>query len=82
VIPVYDGEFWKRWFPRARSRDLARFLALARQGRPYDKPHLLADLGGVRDKYMEALKTQQLEHMQRSLDYCRRRLDLGVRWRG
>jgi len=30
---------------------------------------------------MDALKVQQLEHMQRSLDYCRKTLDLGVRWR-
>jgi hypothetical protein len=31
---------------------------------------------------MDALKAQQLEHMQRSLDYCRKSLNLGVRWRG
>jgi hypothetical protein len=36
----------------------------------------------LRDRYMDALKTQQLEHMERSLDYCRATLDLGVRWRG
>lgn len=82
VIPVYDAEFWQRWFPRARSRDLGRFLALARRGRPYDKPHLMGDMTGVRDRYMDALKLQQLDHMERSLEYCRRRLDLGVRWRG
>jgi hypothetical protein len=27
------------------------------------------------------LKVQQLEHMQSSLEYCKRTLDLGVRWR-
>lgn len=81
VIPVYSGEFWSKWFPRARSRDLARFLALARKGRPYDKPHLLGDVNGVRERYMESLKLQQMEHMEQSLDYCRKTLDLGVRWR-
>jgi hypothetical protein len=82
VIPVYSGEFWTKWFPRARSRDLARFLALARKGRPYDKPHLLADVNGVRERYMDGLKVQQLEHMSRSLEYCRQTLHLGQRWRG
>jgi len=82
VIPVYSDEFWKKWFPRARSRDLGRFLALAKRGRAYDRPHIMADVPGERERYMEALKIQQLEHMQRSLDYCRKALDLGVRWRG
>jgi hypothetical protein len=81
VLPVYSDEFWTKWFPRAHARDLGRFLALARQGRPYDKPHMMADLPDVREKYMEALKKQQLDHMQRSLAYCRESLDLGVRWR-
>ena len=82
VLPVYSEAFWTKWFPRARSSDLSRFLALARRGRPYDKPHLTADVPELREKYMEALKVQQFDHMERSLDYCRKSLDLGVRWRG
>jgi hypothetical protein len=81
VIPVYSDEFWSKWFPRARARDLGRFLALARRGRPYDKPHLMADLPEVRDRYMDALKIQQMDHMEKSLAYCRNELDLGVKWR-
>ncbi|HYL74082.1 MAG TPA: TIM barrel protein [Bryobacteraceae bacterium] len=81
VIPVYSQEFWTKWFPRARSRDLARFLALAKHGRPYDKPQIVEDVAGGREKYMDALKVQQLEHMDRSLDYCRKELNLGVRWK-
>ena len=81
VLPVYDDAFWKKWFPRARSRDFARFLALAKRGKSYEKPHLTADVGDQRERFMDALKVQQLEHMQRSLDYCRKTLDLGVRWR-
>lgn len=79
VIPVYSEEFWTKWFPRGKARDLGRFLALARRGKPYNKPHVEADLPGVRDKYMEALKRQQLEHMEQSLDYCRQALALGTR---
>ncbi len=82
VLPIRSDEFWTRWFPRARSRDLGRFLALARRGRPYVKPHVEADVnGGPRERYFEALKTQQMDHMAQSLAYCRGTLDLGVRWR-
>ena len=81
MLPVYTDEFWTKWFPRARSRDLGRFLALAKRGRPYDKPHLMADVAGDRERFMEALKLQQLDHMQRSLEYCKKSLDLGNRWR-
>jgi hypothetical protein len=81
VLPVYSDEFWTKWFPRARSRDLGRFLQLAKRGRPYTKPHVEADVPEVRERYMEALKVQQFEHMERSLDYCRNPLDLGIRWR-
>src|SRR5579872_1565489 len=81
VLPVYSDEFWTKWFPKGRSRDFERFLALARRGRPYDKPHLMADLPEVRERYIEALKIQQIDHMERSLAYCRKALDLGIRWR-
>ncbi len=81
VIPVYSEEFWTKWFPGGRSRDLGRFLALARGGKPYDKPHVMADLPDVRDRYMDSLKVQQLDHMERSLAYCRKSLNLGNRWR-
>jgi hypothetical protein len=43
--------------------------------------HLTADVADLRDRCMEALRAQQHEHMERSLDYCRTTLDLGVRWR-
>jgi len=82
VLPVYTEEFWTKWFPGGRSRDLARFAALARRGRPWNKPHLMADLPEVRDRYMDGLKIQQMAHMEQSLAYCRKDLNLGVRWRG
>ena len=81
ILPVYDNAFWTKYFPRARSRDLSRFLALAKRGKPFNEPQVLEDVNGQREKYMEALKIQQLDHMERSLDYCRKSLDLGARWR-
>ena len=82
VLPVYSDEFWTKWFPGARSRDLARFETLARRGRPWNKPHVMGDLPEARDRYMDALKVQQMAHMEQSLAYCRKDLNLGVRWRG
>jgi len=82
ILPVYDTAFWTKYFPRARSRDLSRFLALAKRGKPFLEPQVLEDVNGQRDKFMDALKIQQMDHMERSLDYCRTSLDLGARWRG
>jgi sugar phosphate isomerase/epimerase len=82
TLPVYSDEFWTKWFPRSRSRDLQRFIRLAKRGKPYDKAQVVEDVDGGRNQFMDALKAQQLEHMGRSLDYCRKSLDLGVRWRG
>jgi hypothetical protein len=39
----------------------------------------MADLPELRDRYMEALKAQQLDHMESSLNNCRENLGLGVR---
>ena len=41
----------------------------------------MEDVNGQREKYMDALKIERLDHMRRSLDYCRKTLDLGQRWR-
>jgi sugar phosphate isomerase/epimerase len=81
TIPVYSDEFWSKWFPRSRSKDLSRFIALARHGKAYDQPEVTEDSPKTSAKFMDALKVQQVEHMERSLKYCRNELNLGVRWR-
>jgi sugar phosphate isomerase/epimerase len=81
VLPVYTDEFFTKWFPKHRSRDFERFVRLAKHGKPYDKAQVVEDVDGGRTQFMEALKVQQIEHMERSLNYCRKSLDLGVRWR-
>lgn len=83
VMPVYDEEHWKKWFPRSRASDLARFLSLAKQGQPYDKPVVVEDLQGraVPPHFQEAIRYQQKDHLERSLRYARETLGLGRRWR-
>lgn len=82
ILPVYDREFWAR-FPKARAADLAKFLALAKRGEPYDKPMVVEDLAGraTPDYLLSAIQHQQRDHVQRSLDYARKELNLGRRWR-
>lgn len=85
VLPITstgkDGKEWWDLFPRARAKDMSRFLALAKKGRAYEKAMVVEDVPGRPDAYTEALKFQQVEHMERSLAYCRKELGLGVRWR-
>ena len=83
VIPYLEDSYWKL-YPKARAADLARFLALARQGRPYERTMVIEDLPGrpVPEPFRAALQFQQREHVERSVAYGRKELDLGVRWRG
>jgi sugar phosphate isomerase/epimerase len=83
VIPVWDEAFWKKWFPRGRSGDFARFVSLAKQGTPYDRAMVVEDLQGrqVPPPFVEAVQFQQREHLERSLRYARETLGLGRRWR-
>jgi hypothetical protein len=80
VLPYLEDEYWKS-YPKARAGELARFLALARQGAPYDKPMVVEDLPGRQTPaaFVEAIRHQQREHMERSLEYAKETLGLGVR---
>jgi sugar phosphate isomerase/epimerase len=82
VIPYLEDEFWQL-YPKARASELARFLAWARKGVPYDRPMVVEDLPGRRlpEELVAAVRFQQKEHMERSLAYAKKNLGLGVRWR-
>lgn len=77
VLPVYDTDHWRKWFPRARSADFARFLSLAKQGAPYDKPMVVEDLLGraIPQQFLEAIQFQQRDHVERSFRYARETLN-------
>ena len=42
----------------------------------------MADLPELREQNMEGLKIQQMTHMKQSLAYCKKDLNLGLRWKG
>ena len=82
ILPIYKPEFMKQW-EDGRASDLARFLALAKQGHPYEKTMVIEDVPGKKaDAITAALEYQQREHMESGVDYAEKVLDLGVRRHG
>jgi 3-oxoisoapionate decarboxylase len=81
LLPYLDQDFWKM-YPDARAFEFASFVALAKRGTPYEKPIVVEDLpGNLPPHFAAAIQYQQREHMERSVEYAKKVLDLGVRWR-
>lgn len=72
-FPFLQDTFWAPW-PKARARDLARFVALARRGKPRD-PWKAPE--GVDRK--QASQDYQKSEIERSLAYCKETLGLGLK---
>ena len=68
-IPFLKEEFWKPW-PKARSKDFARFLVLAKTGRP---------LAPRKSPNHEAEQAYQKGEIERSFRYCKEVLGLGLK---
>ena len=82
VLPIYESGFW-RDYQRTRASDLARFLKLAKDGHPYESHVVVEDLQNrpIPAQFVEAVKYQQREHVERSITYGKQKLNLGRRWR-
>jgi hypothetical protein len=82
ILPYLEQDFWKM-YPKARASEFARFLALAKKGGPYEGHVVIEDIPGRKTppELTEAIKFQQKEHMERSVEYAKKTLDLGRRWR-
>ena len=80
VHPIFDAKYWAQ-YGEVRGGDFARFLALAKKGRPYEGHVVIEDLQGVPipPHFLPAIQFQQREHMERSIGYARKTLGLGVR---
>jgi 3-oxoisoapionate decarboxylase len=68
-LPYLKSEFWKP-FPKARAKDFARFVALAKRGKPI-QPHKSPDA--------QAEQEYQKGELERSLKYCKEILGLGLK---
>lgn len=82
ILPTLQTDFWKKW-PDKKAESFARFLALAKSGHPYEKEMVIEDVAGRsnRPEFAEALQFQQRDHMEKSVEYGKKALDLGVKWR-
>lgn len=81
VVPFLEPGFWQA-YPRMKAADFAPYLALVRKGRPSVTPMLVAPGGKRPPEYEAALKLQQKLSLERSYEYARTVLKLGVRGRG
>lgn len=72
-FPVLTADFWKPW-PRARAQDLARWLAIAKRGKP--RQAFSPPQGAERRAAEQAYQKAELE---KSLAYCKTALGLGMR---
>lgn len=68
-LPYLKADFWKT-FPKARAKDLAKFITLAKRGKPIP-PHKSADA--------QTEQEYQKGELERSLKYCKEVLGLGLR---
>lgn len=68
-IPFLKDDFWNVW-PRARAKDFAKFLALAKKGKPR-APHKSAT--------PEEEQAYQKSEIERSIKYCKEVLGLGLK---
>jgi len=71
-IPFLKPGFWDVW-PKARAADFAKFLALAKKGKPRE-PHKAPE---DKDKKLAEQEYQKTE-IERSIRYCKENLGLGV----
>jgi len=83
IMPYFEPDFWLA-YPKTPAGDFARFVNLAKKGHPLMAPMLIAGgRGGSQPpEYQAALRVQQRVDLERSLEYAREVLDVGIRWRG
>jgi hypothetical protein len=82
VLPYLEADFWKA-FPKMPAWEFARFVALAKSGHPYMGEMVIEDVPGKHPQIMtDALREQQRIDLERSLEYAKKKLNVGVNWRG
>ncbi len=79
VLPYLDPHFWQA-FRDMPSWEFARFVALAKKGHPYLGPMVIGGTGKQSPALEAALKEQQRTDLERSLEYAKKKLGVGIRW--
>jgi sugar phosphate isomerase/epimerase len=81
-LPYLEAGFWKA-FPKMLAAEFARFVALAKNGHPFMGSMVIEDIAGRKPtpSMADALKEQQKADLERSFEYARKQLNVGVNWR-
>jgi hypothetical protein len=80
ILPYLDPDFWKV-FRRTPAWEFARFLKLVKSGHPFMGPMVIAGWGDKPPALAEAFKEQQRVDLERSFEYAKKVLGVGVRWK-
>jgi sugar phosphate isomerase/epimerase len=81
-LPYLEPAFWKA-FAKTPAAEFARFVALAKSGHPFMGSMVIEDVPGKHPQVMtDALKEQQRIDLERSFEYARKKLNVGINWRG
>jgi sugar phosphate isomerase/epimerase len=73
-LPYLTAEFWDA-YPRAKASEFARFVKLAKCGKPYQAPAERP----TGEKSRELEQAQQMYDLERSVRYCKEVLGLGLK---
>ena len=80
-LPYLEADFWKA-FPKMPAWEFARFVQIAKSGHHFMGAMVIEDVPGKRPAIMdEALKEQQRVDLERSWEYARKKLNVGINWR-
>jgi len=81
VLPYREQSFWK-YFPKTLASEFVRFVELARKGNPFMGTMVVEDATGQRTpEFAAAMRQQQRIDLERSLEYAKHKLGVGVRWK-
>jgi len=80
VVPYLEADYWKA-FQKTPAWEFARFVALAKSGRPFLGSMVIGEWSDNSPVLEAALKEQQRVDLERSLEYAKKKLGVGVRWR-
>jgi hypothetical protein len=79
VLPWFERDWWK-WFPKMPASEFVRFAKMARDGGPFMGAMVVEDTAGTKPpEFTAALREQQRTDLERSLEFAKNKLGLGVR---
>jgi sugar phosphate isomerase/epimerase len=82
MLPYLEPGFWKA-FPKMPAAEFARFVALAKSGHPFLGTMVIQDVPDKASQVIkDALKEQQKLDLERSFEYAKKKLNVGINWRG